>query len=70
MRLLVAVVLDLVAADDVVEAVVLQEALRHVRSELDADAALAGGTAALRLRVRPQQLAHQTCRHVQTHTHT
>lgn len=56
---LVAFVLDLVAPDDVVEFVVLQEGLRHVRSELDADSAFGRRSAILGLRVGPQQLAHQ-----------
>jgi hypothetical protein len=47
------------AANQQVEAIVLQEALGHVNTEGDADPALAGRTPAARLRVAPQQLAHE-----------
>ena len=44
---LVAFTLDLVAAHDVVQLVLLQEALRHVRPELAAHAPLTDGAAVL-----------------------
>jgi len=47
------------AAHKQVQAVVLQEALRDVCAKGNADAALAGRAPAVRLRVAPQQLAHQ-----------
>ena len=53
MRLLVTIVLHLVTANDVLEAIALQEALCDVRAELNADATFAGGAAALRLWIRP-----------------
>lgn len=55
---LVTVVLDFVAADDVVEGVALEEVGSDVRAELAADAALGRGPAAHRVWVTPQQLAH------------
>lgn len=58
---LVAAVLDLVAADDVLQLVELQEALGHVGAKLAAHPALAGGAAQLGLRVGPEELAHHAC---------
>ena len=49
----------LMAAHKQVQAVVLQEALRDICAKGNADAALAVRAPAARLRVAPQQLAHQ-----------
>ena len=49
----------LVAAHKQLQAVVLQEALRDISAKGNPDAALAGRAPAARLRVAPQQLAHQ-----------
>lgn len=51
--------LYLMAAHEQLQAIVLQKALRDIRAKGDANAALAGRAAAARLRVAPQQLAHQ-----------
>eukprot|EP01136_Pigoraptor_vietnamica_P006125 Opistho-1_new@38660 len=58
-HLLVALVLHLVAPHNVVETVEFAETLRDVGAKVNADAALAGRPARLRLRIRPQQLAHE-----------
>lgn len=55
---LVAVVLDFVTADDVVEAVALEEVRGDVRTKLAADASFGRGPAAHGVRVAPQELAH------------
>ena len=57
--LLVAVHPNFVAADDRLQAVLFTEPLGDIRAELHAHTALAGPTAGLRLRVRPQHLHHQ-----------
>ena len=57
-RKLVALVLDLVAADHVVQAVELQEPVGDVGAELAADAALGRRAAGKGLGVGPQELAH------------
>ena len=47
-------------SDDVVEVVVVEEGFGDVGAELNADAALRRRSTALRLRVRPKQIAHDT----------
>jgi hypothetical protein len=56
---LVALVLDLVAAHHIFEAVLLEEGAGDVRAELHADASLALRTTARVLRVGPHQVAHE-----------
>ena len=56
---LVALGLDLVRTNDVVEAVLLQEGLGDVGTVLDAHASLRLGAAVRVLRVRPHQIAHE-----------
>ncbi len=62
------------AANEQLQLVVLQEVPRDVRPKRHAHAALAGATPSRRLRITPQQLAHQSLlrwlpAHTQTATH-
>lgn len=50
----------LVRADDGLETVLLAEALGNIRTELHANTTLAGPTALLVLRIRPEHLHHET----------
>ena len=50
---------DLMAPDQQLQAIVVQEALGDIRAKAHADAALAGGPPGAVCRVAPQQLAHE-----------
>jgi hypothetical protein len=66
MRDLIAFVLDLVAAYNVVKAVAGQELAGDVRSKLHPHPSLAGTGAGQQLGVRPQQVAHHTWNNAHT----
>ena len=63
MRHLITLVLDLMAADDVVQAVLVEKVHGDIGAKLDTYTTLAGRGPWQYLWIRPQQVAHDSCKH-------